>query len=413
MEQPLLPDGGMTLGVIFILSCLISYFAIPIIKRVAEKQHLFDHPDDDRKLHSEAIPTLGGIAIFSAFIISYSVSPWADGLSGYSYLAAALTILFFVGLKDDLVVLSARKKLAAQLTAVGLIIFGSDMLIDNFYGVFGLAEIPYWVAVPITFFTVIVVINAINLIDGIDGLAGGISAIASAIFGAAFFYVGALPMAMFSFCLSGALLGFLYYNFSPASIFMGDTGSMLLGFLLSVQTIEFIALSGDPLFASVFGNASAILPVAILGFPLFDTLRVVFKRLRRSKSIFEPGQEHVHHELLRMGLSHRNTSLLLYGESLLLVAIIGTLALLDLNVNILLGAVILTSLIVFPTNGLKRRIASKLFGYDWQAYRKRKWGIEFNPEMLEPLNGNDSDDSLEIVTNGEEEYEEEADSVAV
>ncbi|MDZ7681656.1 MAG: MraY family glycosyltransferase [Fodinibius sp.] len=151
-------------------------------------------------------------------------------------------ILFFTGLKDDLVTLSATKKLAAQLTATGLIVFGSGMVIDNFQGVFGLAEIPYWMAMPVTFFTVVVVINAINLIDGIDGLAGGIGAIASTVFGAGFLYVGQLPMAMFSFCLSGALLGFLYYNFSPASIFMGDTGSMLLGFLLSVQAIEFIGL---------------------------------------------------------------------------------------------------------------------------------------------------------------------------
>ncbi|PAU93158.1 undecaprenyl-phosphate alpha-N-acetylglucosaminyl 1-phosphate transferase [Aliifodinibius salipaludis] len=413
MEQTLLPDGGMTLGVIFILSCVISYFAIPIIKRVAEKQHLFDHPDDHRKLHSEAVPTLGGIAICAAFLVSFSVSPWANSLGGYSYLAAAVLILFFVGLKDDLVVLSASKKLVAQLTAAGLIIFGSDMVIDNFYGVFGLAEIPFWVAVPITFFTVIVLINAINLIDGIDGLAGGIGVIASVIFGAGFLYVGQLPMAMFSFCLVGALLGFLYYNFSPASIFMGDTGSMLLGFLLAVQTIEFVALSGDPLFASVFGNASAILPVAILGFPLFDTLRVVVKRMRRSNSIFQPGQDHVHHELLRMGLSHSHASLLLYGQSLLLVAIIGSLALLNINVNILLGTVILTSLVVFPTNGFKRKLTSWLFGYDWQAYQKRKWGIEFNPEKLESLNGGISDDSLELVTNGKEAYEEESESVAV
>lgn len=413
MEQPLLSDGGVTLGVIFILSCVISYFVIPIIKRVAEKRQLFDHPDDQRKLHSEAIPTLGGIAIFVAFLFSYSVSPWADSLGGYSYFAAAVLILFFVGLKDDLVVLSATKKLVAQLTAAGLIIFGSDMLIDNFHGVFGLAEIPFWLAVPITFFTVIVLINAINLIDGIDGLAGGIGVIASAIFGTAFLYVGALPMAMFSFCLAGALLGFLYYNFSPATIFMGDTGSMLLGFLLAVQTIEFIALSSDPLFAAVFGNASAVLPVAILGFPLFDTLRVVFKRMRRNKSIFRPGQDHVHHELLRMGLSHRHASLLLYAKSLFLVAVIGTMALFNINVNILLGAVILTSLLIFPTNGFKRRLTSWLFGYDWQAYRKRKWGIEFNPEKLESLNGNGVDKSFEHATNGKEEYEEEADSVAV
>jgi len=341
--------------------------------------------------------------------LSFSVSPWADGLGGFSYLVGALLILFFTGLKDDLIVLSATKKLVAQFTAAGLIIFGSGILIDNFHGVFGLAEIPYWVAVPVTFFTVVVVINAVNLIDGIDGLAGGIGAIASVIFGAAFLYVGQVPMAMFSFCLTGALLGFLYYNFSPASIFMGNTGSMLLGFLLSVQAIEFIALSEVPAFADLFGTASAILPVAILGFPLFDTIRVVLKRVRRRKSIFDPGQDHVHHELLRMGFSHRNASLMLYGKSVMLVVVTGILAWFKVNPNILLAAVLLSSVLIFPTNGMKRGMITKLFGFDWLAYRSRKWGIEFDREkVVELTKGEDTEPELDT-----KEKEPEVEEVAL
>ncbi|MEL7834110.1 MraY family glycosyltransferase [Fodinibius sp. Rm-B-1B1-1] len=412
MEQTLLLNHGMSIGLVVILSYVISYIAIPIITRAAEAKHLFDHPDEDRKLHLEAIPTLGGIAIFLAFLLSFSVSPWAEGFEGYSYLVGALLILFFTGLKDDLVVLSAKKKLAAQLTAAGLVIFGSGVIIDNFHGVFGLAEISYWVAVPVTFFTVIVVINAVNLIDGIDGLAGGIGVLASVIFGSAFLYAGQVPMAMFSFCLAGALLGFLYYNFSPASIFMGDTGSMLLGFLLSIQAIEFIALSDIPAFANVFGSSSAILPVAILAFPLFDTIRVIVKRMRRGKSIFEPGQDHVHHELLRMGFSHRDATLLLYGKSLLLIGIVGPLAWLGVNPNVLLGAVLFSSLLIFPTNGWKRALISRVFGYNWVAFRSRKWGIEFDQDKIKPLNGNESEESFEHVDKGEEAREE-ADSVAV
>jgi UDP-N-acetylmuramyl pentapeptide phosphotransferase/UDP-N-acetylglucosamine-1-phosphate transferase len=407
MEQMLLSDGWVALGMVVILSYVISYVAIPIITRAAERKNLFDQPDEDRKLHLEAIPTLGGIAIFLAFLLSFSVSPWADGLEGYSYLVGALLILFFTGLKDDLVVLSAKKKLAAQLTAAGLVIFGSGIVIDNFQGVFGLAEIPYWVGVPITFFTVIVVINAINLIDGIDGLAGGIGAIASTIFGAVFLYMGHLPMAMFSFCLVGALLGFLYYNFSPASIFMGDTGSMLLGFLLSIQAIEFIGLSSVPAFSSIFGSSSAILPVAILAFPLFDTIRVVIKRMRRGKSIFKPGQDHVHHALLRMGFSHKDATLLLYGKSLLLITIIGPLTLLSIDPNILLGVVLCSSLLIFPTNGYKRALISRVFGYDWVAFRSQKWGIEFDQDKNMSLNGIESDgEAIHAEVEGEESEKE-------
>jgi UDP-N-acetylmuramyl pentapeptide phosphotransferase/UDP-N-acetylglucosamine-1-phosphate transferase len=405
-------QDGVIMGAIFLLSSLVSYYAIPIITKAAKKKRLFDHPDDDRKLHTEAIPTLGGIAIFLAFLLSFSLSPWANGFEGYSFLVSALLILFFVGLKDDLVVLSATKKLVAQLTAAGLVVFGSGMMITNFHGVLGLAEIPYWLAVPVTFFTVIVVINAINLIDGIDGLAGGVGALASLIFGSAFLYVGQLPMAMFSFCLAGALLGFLYYNFSPASIFMGDTGSMLLGFLLSIQAIEFIGLSEVPAFSSVFGNASPILPVAILAFPLFDTLRVVFKRLRRRNSIFEPGQDHVHHELLRMGLSHKNAALLLYAKNFMLVLGIGLLSLLNINVNILLAVTVLSTVFLFPTNGTKREMVSKLFGVNWLAFRSRKWGIEFDRKKVVSLNGNgQSMNGTESELDELEESEEEKDEV--
>lgn len=376
------------MGGFFLLSCFISYLSIPLIIQAAKDKHLLDQPDGDRKLHTRAVPTLGGVAIFFAFLLSYAVSPWADGFEGFSYLVGALLILFFVGLKDDLFMLSARTKLSAQIAAVSLVLFGSGIEITNFYGVLGLADIPFWAAVPVTVFTMIVVINSMNLIDGIDGLAGGIGVIASLLFGAAFLYVGQMPLAMFSFCLAGALLGFLYYNFDPASIFMGDTGSIILGFLLSVQAIEFINLSSHPDFSAIFTNTAPILVVSILAFPLFDTLRVVFKRFRRANPIFEPGQDHVHHEMLRMGMTHKKASLLLYGQSFALIALMTSLSLFNISVNVLLGILLLTSMIIYPTNGFKRRMFANLFGVDWQVYRRRLWGVKISPYTMNPVNGN-------------------------
>lgn len=378
---------GLIMGGFFLLSYFIAYLSIPLIAKAAKSNHILDQPDQHRKLHSHAIPTLGGVGIFFAFMISFSVSPWANALEGYSYFVGALLVLLFVGLKDDLVILSAPTKLMSQIIAACLVIFGSGISITNFHGMLGLAEIPFWVTVPLTVFTIVVVINAVNLIDGIDGLAGGIGVIASALFGAAFLYVGQLPMAMFSLCLAGALLGFLYYNFNPASIFMGDTGSMILGFLLAVQAIEFIKLSSVTEFYAVFTDAAPILTVTILAFPLYDTLRVVFKRYRRNKSIFQPGQDHVHHELLRMGLTHKTASLLLYGQSLGLIMLMTSLALLNVNVNVLLGILLLTSMVVYPTNGFKRRLLHGLFGIDWRDYRSQMWGIKLgNPQAS--VNGN-------------------------
>jgi UDP-N-acetylmuramyl pentapeptide phosphotransferase/UDP-N-acetylglucosamine-1-phosphate transferase len=409
MEYSLLLHDGVIMGGFFLLSCIISYLCIPFITRIAEKNHLFDRPDNNRKLHSRAVPTLGGSAIFFAFLLSFSVSPWADSMPGYSYLVGALVILLFVGLKDDLIELSARTKLISQITAGGLVVFGSGALITNFHGVLGLAHIPYWAAVPVSVVVIIAVINAVNLIDGIDGLAGGIGAIASALFGGAFLYVGQVPLAMFSFCLTGALIGFLYYNFSPATIFMGDTGSMILGFLLAVQSIEFIKLSNHPEFSAIFTNTAPILAVSILAFPLFDTLRVIFKRFRRNKSIIRPGQDHVHHELLRMGFSHKSASLMLYGQSLSLIALMGCLATFNININILLSVLVLASMLVFPTNGFKRKLVSGLFGVDWSEYRSPLWGIEFGHHSIGPSNGNGAskDFEYEMQSNGNGEHKRE------
>lgn len=378
---------GLIMGGFFLLSYFIAYLSIPLIAKAAQANHILDKPDNNRKLHSRAIPTLGGVAIFFAFLISFSVSPWAGGMEGFPYFVGALLVLLFVGLKDDLVILSAPTKLMAQVIAACLVIFGSGIAITNFHGILGLAEIPFWLTVPVTVFTVVVVINAVNLIDGIDGLAGGIGAIASFLFGGAFLYVGELPLAMFSLCLAGSLLGFLYFNFSPASIFMGDTGSLILGFLLAVQAIKFISLSSVPEFYAIFTNAAPILTVTILAFPLYDTLRVVFKRYRRNKSIFQPGQDHVHHELLRMGFNHKTASLLLYGQTLALVMLMGSLALLNVDVNILLVVLLLTSTVIYPTNGFKRRLMHGIFGLDWHDYRTSMWGIELQNRHVS-VNGN-------------------------
>ena len=372
-------------GGVMVLAYAISFFSIPVIIRAAKRRNLFDHPDYSRKIHSESIPTLGGVAIFLAFLLSFAVSPWSDSFTGFSFLVAALLILFFVGLKDDLVSLSPGVKLGAQLSAIALVMYGSDMMITDYHGVLGLAGIPYWIAMPVTFFTIIVVINAINLIDGIDGLAGGIGTIASLLFGVGFLYTGQWPMGIFSLCLAGALLGFLWYNFSPASIFMGDTGSMLLGFLLSIQAIAFLKLGSAPIFVELFGNAGPVLTVSILAFPLFDTLRVVVKRYRRGDSIFTAGQDHIHHEFLRMGFSHKSTAVLLYLMSIFIVSFTVILSQVGMNVNLLLGAVIGMCLVIYPTNGFKRKLFSKVFGHKWQRWYSFRWGVQFDQEKIDSL----------------------------
>ncbi|MDZ7771623.1 MAG: MraY family glycosyltransferase [Balneolaceae bacterium] len=341
-----------------------------MIIRVARLKNFYDQPDFQRKLHNKMTPTLGGVAIFLAFFISFSISSFADLFPGFGYFAGALTILLFAGVKDDIIALAAGKKLMAQLTASGLLIFGSGLHIGSFHGVFGLGEIGYIPGVLLTLFTFIVVINSFNLIDGIDGLAGGIGILASVLFGAGFVMAGQVPLAVLSFVMAGALAGFLMHNFSPASIFMGDTGSMIVGFTLAVQAISFVHLAGTPGMTDLFGTAAPLIPVAILSLPLYDTLRVILKRFSRGVPFFKPGQDHVHHELLRMGFSHKESSLILYGGYALLTA--AALLVLALPVNLFLGVLVGTCLLVYPTVGAKRRVVAALFNVDWTAFRASK-----------------------------------------
>jgi UDP-N-acetylmuramyl pentapeptide phosphotransferase/UDP-N-acetylglucosamine-1-phosphate transferase len=296
--------------------------------------------------------------LFVAFFISVSLSGIADQIAGYPYMSAALVILFFAGLKDDLVGLSPIKKLVAQVGSIALVIFGSGIYINDFYGMFGVDTLPLWVAFTITSFTMVVVINAYNLIDGIDGLASSVGLLAAIIFGSIFWISGNTELAIFSFMLAVSLFGFLLHNKEPASIFMGDTGSMLVGFVLAILAVEFISLNEISAYTELFSNSSAILPVAILSVPLYDTLRVFYRRSKRKISPFDPGKDHIHHEFLKMGLSHTKTVGIVISGMLFTIGV--ALLLKELNGHIMLAGVLCSTLIFYPTNGTKRRILHKI-----------------------------------------------------
>ncbi|WP_421775348.1 glycosyltransferase family 4 protein [Gracilimonas sp.] len=339
----------------------IAYFSVPILRRVAYHSDFYDKPDNDRKLHDRYVPTLGGVAIFLAFFVGFSISGFAEHMQGYPYFSAAMILLFFTGLKDDIVDLSAKTKLVMELVVAGLLIFGCGMYIDNFYGVFGIYEIPYWASVVLTTFTMIVVVNSYNLIDGIDGLAAGTGMIASFFFGLGFYVAGELALATISFILLVSLAAYLKYNFNPAEIFMGDTGSLVVGFLLAVLAINFVGLNDVPAYTDVFGATSPILPVAILALPLFDTFTVFYKRIRRGKSPFNPGRDHVHHSILSAGFGHKSTSILLYVCSIFITLI--AISVKQLNINMIFATTLLSMFVFLPTNGFKRKILKNV-GFD-------------------------------------------------
>ncbi|AWO01791.1 undecaprenyl/decaprenyl-phosphate alpha-N-acetylglucosaminyl 1-phosphate transferase [Chitinophaga alhagiae] len=285
-----------------VLSFVITYFAIPVLIRVAELKHLYDEPDE-RKSHKSRIPTLGGLGFFAGFVLASAVCVPAQQTFPLQYLLAAFFIIFIVGMKDDLVGLSPVKKLVGQLIAAFVIIYLGNLQIRNMYGFFGIGELPYHFSLLLTYFTFIVVINAFNLIDGIDGLAGSVGMLVSAVLGAYFLYVNEVLYAVMGFSMAAGLAAFLIYNITPAKIFMGDTGSLLVGLVNAALIVKFIEVAGNPAGKMPIQSVPAI-AFAILIVPLFDTLRVFAIRMSRGRSPFTADRHHIHHYMLALGLSH-------------------------------------------------------------------------------------------------------------
>ena len=300
------------------LAFLITFFSIPVIIEVAKDKKLFDEPDE-RKVHKAVIPTLGGLGIFAGFIIATLIgSPPSDAV--LQYFMASIMVIFFLGIKDDILVLSATKKFIGQLVAAGIIIKFGGIQITNMYGFLGMHELPHTVSILLTLFTIVVITNSFNLIDGVDGLAGCLGLLTSAIFGFYFYKTGLVLYSVMAFSLSGSLVAFLIYNFSPAKIFMGDTGSLLIGLLNSIFVIKFISIADSPSFGLPLESAPAI-GFAILIVPLFDTLRVVTLRIINRRSPFSPDRNHIHHFLLDLGLTHKTITITCLSANIAFIAL--------------------------------------------------------------------------------------------
>ena len=299
-----------------VLAFIITFFAIPVIIKIAKSKKLFDEPDE-RKVHKEVIPTLGGLGIFAGFIVATLMG--APDSHELQYFAAACIVIFFLGLKDDILVLSANKKFIGQLIAAFIVMNFGNIYLNDMHGFLGITTIPYYASVFLTVFTIIVITNAFNLIDGIDGLAGSLGLITTLVFGIYFYFANELTYAVMAISLSGAIVGFLIYNFSPAKIFMGDTGSLLIGLINSILVIKFINVAGTT-GESFSLHASPALGFAVLMVPLFDTLRVFGMRILDRRSPFSPDRIHVHHYLLDLGFSHRKITFSIIGATFLFIA---------------------------------------------------------------------------------------------
>ena len=299
------------------VSFTITFLAIPVIIAVAEQKKLFDVPDE-RKIHQTPIPSLGGLGIFAGFLLASFITVQLQYAPEFQYFFAAALVIFFLGLKDDILVISAIKKFIGQVLAAFLIIYKGGVQIKSMHGFLGIYELPEMFSLLLTYFTVIVIINSFNLIDGIDGLAGSLGVMALSLFGIYFLQIDMYAYSILAFALAGSLTAFLIFNFQPAKIFMGDTGSMLIGLVCAILVVKFINVAQLP--SSSFPiEASPAIGFTILMIPLLDTLRVFAIRIIHRRSPFSPDRNHIHHLLLDKGFSHRKITFTLVTANMFFI----------------------------------------------------------------------------------------------
>lgn len=330
----------------FLTAFLITYFAIPSIIKIAEVKNLVDEPGE-RRSHSKRVPTLGGLGIFAGLIFSTTFwVPFHNQPSHLQYILCAFIVIFLIGAKDDIIPLTPSKKFAGQLFAAFLLVYFAKIQLSSLYGIMGIYAIPDWVGIPLTVFTIVVIINAFNLIDGINALSGSIGCIICATFGYWFYKTNRPDLAILAGALAGALVAFLRYNLR-AEIFMGDTGSLLIGLTASILAISFIQAN------AIYTDANSVqavpaVAVGILIVPLFDTLRVFTLRVLKGNSPFHPDRTHIHHLLIDLGYSHLQATGILSVVNIVFIVVafqlqtIGTLPLLCVLVGL---GIVLTAMV--------------------------------------------------------------------
>ncbi|MFN8166136.1 MAG: MraY family glycosyltransferase [Bacteroidia bacterium] len=298
---------------------MVAFASIPSIIRIAGRLHLFDEPDH-RKIHGAKIPLLGGVAVFAALLFAFTLSAARFFQPDHVFIITALVLLFFFGLRDDIAPLNPWKKLSGQVVAALIVILFSDIRLNGLFGLFGIHGISYGLSILLSLLLILFIVNAYNLIDGIDGLASGLGVISSLAFALLFYLYDEMLMAILSVSLAGALMGFLPYNFYRAKIFLGDTGTMTIGFLLAVFSLYFIKICHTEHPVGLFNYTYApVLIFSIMVVPLIDALRVFTIRIFHRRSPFKGDRNHIHHRLLETGLKPYQASLTLYIINLVFI----------------------------------------------------------------------------------------------
>lgn len=344
-----------------IMCFMISILITPLVKKLAYKIRATDRPNK-RKVHQTIMPRLGGLAIYLAFLAGVILLQPDNPFSTSIMVGSGIIVIS--GILDDVYELSARLKLMAQIAAAAIIVLYGGLQITFINLPFGgLFEFGY-LSIPFTFLWIIGITNAINLIDGLDGLAAGVSSIALVAISGMAFIMGNLYVVTIGSILLVSTIGFLYHNFYPAKIFMGDTGALFLGFMISV-----LSLLGFKNITFV----SFIVPIIILGVPISDTIFAILRRIINKQPLSSPDKSHLHHCLLRLGYSHRETVLIIYA----MAALFGIVAVVFSQAK-LWGAMLLGAVLLFFIEIIAEKIG--LFGREFNPLLKLLRTFRFSPE---------------------------------
>lgn len=315
----------MNMDALLIFTCafFIVLWTIPAILPIAKARHWYDDPQHPLKIHSRPTPRLGGVAIFLGFTLSLLIWSFGNPVPLVGHLLSACLLLFALGVTDDLKGAGLCTKLIMECVAALMITMAGDVRLDSLYGLFNVYELSYCGSIILSVLILVFITNAFNLIDGIDGLAAATGILIHLIFAALFIYLQQQVLAAVALSMAGAALGFLKYNLTPARIFMGDTGSLLIGLVSAVMALKFIEVNTTPGLKHAMGAASTLAVTGtILIIPVADTISVLITRIAKGKSPFTGDLNHIHHRMLRFGFTHLQTTAILVLLNIMLVSMV-------------------------------------------------------------------------------------------
>lgn len=306
---------------LFVVSLCATWWIFKKVLKIAKLKNIVDNPDA-RKLQRVPVPVLGGIAVFFGIVVTFAVAGVFFDISNMFAVICVMTIMLYVGTMDDIIGLTPKMRFLIEIIVVLLLIYCNSYSINNFHGLWGIYEIPQWIAVPLTVFACVGIINAINLIDGVNGLSSGYCIVTCLIFGFAFLLTGDVDRASLAILSVGALIPFFCHNVfgKDSKMFIGDGGTLLMGTIMSSFVIN--ALKTSSTISAVAPENFGVIPftLAVLAIPVFDTLRVMTARIVRGTSPFNPDKTHLHHLLIDLHFSHVGTTVTEILTNLLVVA---------------------------------------------------------------------------------------------